>query len=190
MFVFVGCAYSMAWLYTNFNPFMVLWWVMKSIIVSYSQERGIGAGGDLLWQRDLPADLQHFKTLTTGNAIIMGRVTFFSDLKQRILPNRQTIIVSSQDLQISGATVVDSLLAAYAAVEKGRDAFVIGGAQIFAQAIKDVDRMYVTEVYAKVPADTFFPAFSKEDWREVSREHHEMDERNRYAFDFVTYVRR
>lgn len=163
---------------------------MKNIIVSYSRERGIGAKDDLLWQRDLPADLRHFKEVTTGNAIIMGRVTFFSDLKERLLPNRQSIIVTHQDLAVPGATVVHSLEAAYQAVEEGREPFVIGGEQMFRQAIGESDRMYVTEVDASVPADTFFPDFDKDEWQEVSREHHQADERDLYNYDFVVYERR
>lgn len=162
----------------------------KSIIVSYSQERGIGANDDLLWQRDLPADLKRFKALTTGHAIIMGRITFFFDIKERILPNRQTIIVSRQDIKISGATVVKSVEDAFNAVEPGHDAFVIGGEQMFRQTIDQVDRIYATEVHATVPADTYFPEFSLNDWREVSREKYKADERNKYDYDFVTYERR
>lgn len=162
----------------------------KNIIVSYSEERGIGANDDLLWQRDLPADLKRFKALTTGQAIIMGRITFYFDIKERILPNRQTIIVSRQDLRIPGATVVKSIDDAFAAVEPGRDAFVIGGEQMFRQTIDQAGRIYATEVHATVPADTFFPEFSMDDWREVSREKHQADEKNRYDYDFVTYERR
>jgi dihydrofolate reductase len=162
----------------------------KSIIVSYSEERGIGADGDLLWQRDLPADLRRFQALTTGNAIIMGRITFFFDIKERILPNRQTIIVTRQDLNIDGATIVGSIDDAFKAVEPGRDAFVIGGEQMFRQTIDMVDRIYATEVHAKVPADTFFPEFSMDEWREVSREQHKADDRNKYDYDFVLYERR
>ena len=163
---------------------------MKNLIVSYDQKRGIGKENDLLWQRDLQADLQHFKKLTTGNAIIMGRITFFFDLKERLLPNRQTIIVSRQSTTVPGATVVSSMKEAYAAVQPGKQPFVIGGGEIFRQAIHDVDRMYVTEVATTADADVSFPEFSLDDWQEVSREHHTADERNKYAYDFVVFDRR
>lgn len=163
---------------------------MKSILVAYGDNRGIGANDDLLWQRDLPADLQNFKRITTGNAIIMGRITFFFDIKERILPNRQTIIVTRQKLSIEGATVVGGIDEAFEAVEPGRDAIVIGGEQLFRQTINLVDRIYATEVHVSLPADTFFPEFDKNDWIETSREVHTADERNKYDYDFVVYDRR
>lgn len=163
---------------------------MKSILVAYGDNRGIGADDDLLWQRDLPADLQNFKRITTGNAIIMGRITFFFDIKERILPHRQTIIVTRQNLSIEGATVVGGIDEAFKAVEPGRDAIVIGGEQLFRQTIDLVDRIYATEVHASLPADTFFPEFDKHDWIETSREAHKADERNKYDYDFVVYDRR
>lgn len=160
---------------------------MKSIIVAYDKNRGIGAHNDLLWQRDLPADLKRFKELTTDNAIIMGSKTFASI--GRPLPGRQNIVISRQALAIDGVTVVSSLDAAYDAVEPGREAFVIGGGQIYALALPTANRIIATEVDAEFPeAEIFFPPID-ESWRETAREHHEADERNKYAFDFVTYIR-
>lgn len=163
---------------------------MKSIIVAYDKKRGIGAENDLLWQRSLPADLRHFKETTLGGAIIMGRKTF--DSIGRVLPGRQNIVVSrNPDLQIAGARVVASLKAAYSAVEVGREAFIIGGAQIYTQAMDSVDQIYATEVDAEFSqADTFFPAIDTTVWSEVSREHHAADEKNKYDYDFVVYRRR
>lgn len=162
---------------------------MKSILVAYDKNFGIGADNDLLWQRDLPADLKRFKELTTGNAIIMGRKTY--DAIGRVLPNRQNIVISREVAQIEGVTVVSSLEDAYAAVEPGKEPFVIGGGQIYRLALDTVDRIYATEVDATFPqADVFFPVFAKTEWTETAREHHDADERNKYAFDFVTYDRR
>jgi dihydrofolate reductase len=161
---------------------------MKSILVAYDKNFGIGAFNDLLWQRDLPADLRRFKELTTGHAIIMGRKTY--DSIGRALPNRQSIVISRQAGVIEGVIVVDSLAAAYDAVEAGRESFVIGGGQIYELAIDTVDRIYATEVDAEFPqADVFFPAVNKDWWHETAREHHTADERNKYDFDFVTYDR-
>lgn len=162
---------------------------MKSLIVAYGKNREIGKNGDLLWQRDLPADLQHFKQLTTGNAIIMGRVTFTDDLKKRLLPNRQTIVVTRQPMEFDGVTIAHSIQEAFAVVEETREAFVIGGAQIYEQALSDVDRIYATEVNVSLPADTYFPAIDSTLWREVSREHHAADEKNKYDYDYVVYER-
>lgn len=162
---------------------------MKNMIVAYGQNREIGKDGDLLWQRDLPADLQHFKQLTTGNAIIMGRVTFTDDLKKRILPNRQTIVVTRQPEEFEGVSVAHSMQEAYDAVETGRETFVIGGSQIYEQALNDADRVYATEVDVSLPADKYFPELDSSQWREVSREHHTADEKNKYDYDFVIFDR-
>lgn len=160
---------------------------MKSIVVAMDENNGIGAAGDLLWQRDLPADLAHFKKLTTGKSIIMGRKTFESI--GRALPNRQNIIVSRHGaLGVEGTLTAASLQTAYDLAQF--DICVIGGGEIYAQAIDTVDRLYVTEVHATFPeATVFFPQIDPNLWQEAAREHREADERNTYAFDFVTYVR-
>lgn len=162
---------------------------MKSILVAYDKNLGIGAKNDLLWQRDLPADLRRFKELTTNNAIIMGRKTYESI--GRPLPNRQNIVISRSPDTIEGATVVDSLHAAYEAVEPGKETFVIGGGQIYSLAIDTVDRIYATEVDALFDeADIFFPLIDDDVWEETNRAHHDSDERNLYNYDFVTFDRR
>lgn len=156
-------------------------------MVAYDQTYGIGAAGDLLWGRDLPDDLRHFKELTTGGVVIMGRKTYESI--GRALPNRQNIVISHQALHIDGATVVNSLEKAYKAAEPGKEVFIIGGGQIYAQALTTVNHIYATEVHAAFTADIFFPAIDTTQWREVSRANHVADERNKYDFDFVTYER-
>lgn len=156
---------------------------MKSIVVAYDSQRGIGANGDLLWRRDLPADLAHFKQLTMGGSLIMGRNTLESI--GRALPGRENIVVSHRPVDGVDVIAVTSLAEAYAAAHC--NIFVIGGGQIYAQTIDDVDLIYATEVHATFPeATVFFPALGDE-WREVAREHHAMDERNKYDYDFVTY---
>ncbi len=158
---------------------------MKSIVVAYDQVRGIGAHNDLLWQRDLPADLRHFKELTMGGSLIMGRNTFESI--GRALPGRENIVVTHHPIDALDIIAVDSLAAAYAAAHGNQ--FVIGGASIYAQALPDVDVVYATEVHERFPAaEVFFPTLGDE-WQERSREPHLADEKNKYAYDFVTYVR-
>jgi len=159
---------------------------MKAIVVAMDKNNGIGADNDLLWQRDLPADLAHFKKLTTGSSIIMGRKTFESI--GRPLPNRENIVVSRTPTGIQGILTTNSLESAY---ELARyPIFVIGGGKVYADAIDDVDVLYVTEVDGDFPqATVFFPEIDKTKWHEVSREHHEPDEKNKYSFDFVTYER-
>ncbi|MDX2776010.1 dihydrofolate reductase [Streptomyces caniscabiei] len=163
---------------------------MKTIVVAYDKNRGIGAANDLLWQRDLPDDLKRFKEVTMGGAIIMGHKTFESI--GRPLPGRQNIILSRDgSLLVDGATITTSLESAYKMVEPGREAFVIGGGQIYTLAMDTVDRIFATEVDASFPeADVFFPAVDAAVWQEKDRVHHTADARNRYGFDFVTYVRR
>lgn len=163
---------------------------MKTMVVAYDKNYGIGAKNDLLWQRDLPDDLKHFREVTTGGAIIMGRNTFESI--GRALPNRQNIVITRGTHDpVEGVEFVDSLEAAYTAVEPGRDVHVIGGGQIYALAIDTIDRIIATEVDATFDsADVFFPTIDAVIWQEKDRVHHVADERNLYNYDFVTYVRR
>lgn len=163
---------------------------MKTIVVAYDRNYGIGAENDLLWQRDLPADLRHFKDITTGGAIIMGRKTFESI--GRALPNRQNIVISREAFAApEGVLAVNGLQEAYDAVEGDREIYVIGGGQIYLLAVDTIDRIEATEVDAAFDqAEVFFPAIDKTAWNETNRVHHEADERNLYAFDFVTYERR
>ena len=159
---------------------------MKAIVVAIDKNNGIGADNDLLWVRDLPADLAHFKKLTTGGSIVMGRRTFESI--GRPLPNRENIVVSRTPTGVQGVLTATSLDSAY---ELARyPIFVIGGSSVYEQAINDVDVLYVTEVNAEFPqATVFFPQIDKTAWQETSREHHEADENNKYSFDLVIYKR-
>lgn len=158
---------------------------MKAIVVAVDRNNGIGAENDLLWQRDLPADLAHFKKLTTGGSIIMGRKTFES-IGARPLPNRENIVISSRPTGVQGVLTAHSLQSAYALARY--PVFVIGGGSIYEQALDDMDKLYVTYVDAEFPqATVFFPRVDCFKWREVSRDHHVADERNKYAFDFVEY---
>lgn len=160
---------------------------MKSIVVAYDKNYGIGADNDLLWLHDLPADLKHFKELTTGGAVIMGRRTYESI--GRPLPNRRNIVISRQPLEFDGVTVVDSLEKAYAAADPDEETFVIGGGQIYQLAMDSIDRIYATEVREEFPAQVFFPPVDSSIWKEVARDHHAADKKNKYDFDFVTYDR-
>lgn len=160
---------------------------MKSIIVAVDKNLGIGANDDLLWMRDLPDDLAYFKRMTTGTSVVMGRNTF--DSMGRPLPNRENIVVSRRPVGIPGVLTAASLESAYQLARY--PIFVMGGGQIYAAAMNDMHRLYVTEVNAEFPqATVFFPAIDKNVWVESSREHHSADERNKYDFDFVIYDRR
>ena len=163
---------------------------MKSIeaIVAIDENGGIGRQGDLLCH--LPADMKHFKEVTMGHSIVMGRKTFES-FPRRPLPGRQNIVITrNADWQYPGVTVEHSLEGAIAAAETDT-VFIIGGAQIYEQALPLVDVLHLTRINACwASADVFFPALDMNEWQEVSREHHESDHRNAYEFDFITLKRR
>ncbi|HEY1085347.1 MAG TPA: dihydrofolate reductase [Candidatus Saccharimonadales bacterium] len=161
---------------------------MKSIIVGMGKNREIGANQDMPWSNSLPDDLANFRKLSTGKTVIMGYRTFES-IGKRPLPNRQNIVISREPTGVQGVLTAHSLKAAYALAQY--DIVVMGGGQIYAQAIDDMDVLYVTEVDAEFPeATVFFPEIDKAKWQEASREHHVADERNKYAFDFVVYHRK
>lgn len=156
----------------------------RSIVVAYDQDRAIGANGDLPWGRSLPADLANFKKLTTGGCVIMGRKTFES-IGSRPLPNRENIVISSRPTGAKGVLTAVNLPSALALTRY--ETFIIGGGQVYGDALDLVDTIYATEVQAVFDtADTFFPKLG-DDWAEVSRTHYPADEKNAYAFDFVEY---
>ncbi len=163
---------------------------MKSIqaIVAVASDWGIGRQGDLLCH--MPADMRHFKEVTMGHSIVMGRKTFES-FPRRPLPGRQNIVITrNADWQSPGATVAHSLDEAIAAATTDT-VFIIGGAQIYEQALPLIDVLHLTCIHARwASADVLFPALDLNEWQEVSREHHESDHRNAYEFDFVTLKRR
>lgn len=156
------------------------------MIVAVDKNLGIGAKNDLLWMRELPDDLANFKKLTTGSSVIMGRNTFDSIGKP--LPNRENIVISHRPVGVEGVLTAADLSSAYQLARF--PIFVIGGGRIYRDAIADMDRLYVTEVDAEFPqATVFFPHIDNDIWQETAREHHDSDERNAYAFDFVVYDR-
>ena len=163
---------------------------MKSIhaIVAVASDWAIGRQGDLLCH--LPADMKHFKEVTMGNSIVMGRKTFES-FPRRPLPGRQNIVITrNADWQYTGVTVVHSLEDAIAAAETDT-VFIIGGAQVYEQALPLVDVLHLTQIHARwADADVHFPALNMDEWQEVSREHRASDHRNAYEFDFITLKRR
>ena len=163
---------------------------MKSIhaIVAIDENGAIGRQGDLLCH--LPADMKHFKEVTMGHSIVMGRKTFES-FPRRPLPGRQNIVITrNAGWQYPGVTVVHSLEDAIAAAETDT-IFIIGGAQVYEQSLPLVDVLHLTRIHARwASADAFFLAIVMDDWQEVSREHHESDHKNAYEFDFITLKRR
>ena len=157
-----------------------------SLIVAVDENNGIGKDNKLPWH--LPADLKHFKALTTGHPIIMGRKTFESIGKA--LPNRRNIVISRQtDYFAEGISVVSSLDEAFRICQTDDESFVIGGAEIFTYALPLANILYLTVIHHEFNADTFFPEINKENWIEAENTNHEPDEKNIYAYTFIKYVR-
>ncbi|GAA3925480.1 dihydrofolate reductase [Hymenobacter algoricola] len=161
---------------------------MIAIVVATAQNGVIGRDNQLIWH--LPADLKHFKQLTTGHPIVMGRRTF--DAIGRPLPNRINIVVTRQaDWAAPGCEVAYSVpVALELAATFGEDIFVIGGGEIYRQALPAADVVYLTEVHHDFEGDATFPELSPLEWREENRERHEPDAQHAYAFSFVTLRRR
>ena len=156
-----------------------------TIVVAMDAQRGIGVNNELPWR--LPEDLAHFKRVTMGHPIIMGRKTF--DSIGRPLPNRRNIVVTrSDEWTHEGVEVVHSLSAALDLV-RDVPACIIGGAQIFNEALPATGRLIVTHIDKTFACDTFFPEIDPAVWREATRETHHS-EANACDYAFVTYERR
>ena len=152
-----------------------------------AQNRAIGVNNTLPWK--LPADLRHFRQLTTGHHVIMGRRNYESIGKP--LPDRTNIVVTRNPAyRAPGCKVKHSLVDALQDIHGDTEVFVIGGAEIYRQALSDANRIYLTLVHADISGDTFFPEFDAHEWSEISRTRHEADEKNPYAYSFVTYDRK
>lgn len=161
---------------------------MKYMVVAYDKNFAIGANNDLLWKRDLPADLRRFRDLTHGDTVVMGRKTF--DSIGRALAGRINIVISHHFKVADGIIYARDLKEAYR--EAGdADVAIIGGGSIYEQALPDVDRIYATEVHAAFRgAEVFFPRLNSHDWHETTREKHYADGSNKYDYDFVVYERK
>ena len=159
---------------------------MVSIIVAVAENGVIGDKNTLLWH--ISEDLKHFKAVTTGHPVIMGRKTYES--LGRPPPNRTNVVITRQQVEIPGCRVVHSLGEAVALFPGDDEVFVIGGAQIYAQALPLADRFYLTRVEADYEGDTLFPAGNPADWTPVREERRERGEKFEHPFVFLDYVRR
>jgi dihydrofolate reductase len=155
-------------------------------VLARARNGAIGRDGDLPWR--IPADLKHFKALTQGQPMLMGRKTFES--LPGLLPGRRHIVLTrDENWQAEGAEVVHNVTAALAAAADAERLSVVGGAQIYAVMEPLADRIELTEVDDEPAADTFVPPFDAEIWREASRKEHPAEE-GRPAFSFVSLLRR
>ena len=158
-----------------------------SLIVAMAKSRVIGINNTLPWH--LPADLKHFKVLTMGHHIVMGRKTYDSIGKP--LPGRTSVVVTrNADYSMPGVIVANSLEAAISACGDDEEIFVIGGAELYRQAIALADRIYLTEIDADIPGDAHFTELDRKQWQETGRVSHAPDEKNVYRYNFVVYDRK
>lgn len=160
---------------------------MISIIVAVAENNAIGKAGDLLCH--ISSDLKHFKAVTSGHTVIMGRKTFDS-LPKGALPNRRNIVITR-----NSAFTAENVEVAHSLEEAlnmaGGNAFIIGGEQIYRQALPFADKLFLTKIHAEFPdADTFFPKINTNEWAEESRETFPSDDKNQFPYSFVNLLRK
>lgn len=161
--------------------------MIVSLIVAMTRDGVIGRGGTLPWR--LGSDLARFKRTTMGHHLIMGRKTYESI--GRPLPGRTTVVISRrEDYRLGGVIVVPSFEAALAVAAADAEPFVVGGGEIYALALPQADRLYVTWVEAEVAGDTRFPSLNWKEWRLVSEERLPIDAKNEYAATYAVYERK
>jgi dihydrofolate reductase len=157
-----------------------------SIIVAIAENNVIGANNQLIWH--ISEDLKRFKALTTGHCVVMGRKTFESIGKP--LPKRTNIVISrNRNLVIDGCTVVSSLEEAVGACGIDEEIFIIGGGELYRQALPLAKKLYITKVHREFVGDTFFPEIDYSQWSEVLREKGKPTENDGLEYTFVNYER-
>ena len=160
---------------------------MISIIVAIAQNGTIGDKNALLWH--IKEDMRFFRTTTSGHPVIMGRKTFES-LGSKPLPKRKNIVITRSDVEFEGAFVAHSLEEAIAMADDDAEVFIMGGAQIYAQALDIANRMYITRVERDYEGDTSFPEVDYSKWKLVAEERYERGEDYDSPFSFLTYDRK
>ena len=161
---------------------------MISIIVAVSDDWGIGKNNDLLWH--IPEDLRRFKSLTMGKCIIMGKRTWES-LPRKPLPGRNNIVITDIpgeciDCSVTAYSIEDAL----GKCDGDKEAFVIGGGSVYRQFMPIADRLYVTHVHLKAPADIWFPKIDKRKWKVVQKEEHISEDEKKIPYSYVIYERK
>ena len=160
---------------------------MITLIAAAAENNALGKDNDLLWH--LPEDFKRFKQITSGHYIIMGRKTFESFPKP--LPNRTHIIITRQvEYLVEGCLVVHSLEEALEIAPQNEEIFIIGGAQIYKQALPFADKIDLTRVHVELDADAFFPEFNTSEWNLVFSEKHFKDEKHQFDYTFETYIKK
>jgi dihydrofolate reductase len=161
---------------------------MIAIVVAAAENNVIGKDNGLIWH--LPADLRHFRQITMGHPILMGRKTYESIGKP--LPGRTSIIITTQKgYEAEGCIVTHSLQEALEQARQQDEAiYIIGGAEIYKQALPLTDTIYLTRLHHAFEGDVYFPELKEQDWETVEQEHHEPDEKNKYPYSFLTLKRK
>ena len=160
--------------------------MILSLIVAVSKNNVIGADNGLLWQ--MPADLRHFKAVTIDHTVIMGRKTYESIGKP--LRDRRNIVVTRQEeYEADGCEVVNSLQDAVDLCTREQEVFIVGGGEIYKQAIHAADKIYLTRIYNEFEGDTVFPEINFSEWRLTKYLKHHKDEKNPFDYSFSEYER-
>lgn len=160
---------------------------MITMVVAAAENNALGKDNQMIWH--LPDDFKHFKQITTGHYIIMGRKTFESFPKP--LPNRTHVVITRQkDYAPEGCIVVHSLEEAFDVSPKNEDVFVIGGGEIFDLAMPFTQKIELTRVHGTFEADAFFPEISSNEWKLTNSVYHDKDEKHAVDFTFETFVRK
>lgn len=162
--------------------------MLISFVVAAALNNGIGKNGIMPWH--LPNDLRHFKNITWGMPVVMGRKTFDS-LGKPLAGRKNIVITRQQDWKAEGAVAVKSIEDALFLVKETdvKEAIVIGGGEIFKMLFEKAGRIYMTRVEAEPEADTFFPAIDPKKWKLVSQKNHEADEKNPFNYSFQVWER-
>lgn len=161
---------------------------MISIIVAVSEDWGIGKDNELLWK--IPEDLRRFKRLTTGKTVIMGKRTWES-LPKKPLPGRKNIVITDiKDEQIDQVVMAYSIGDAIAKCNEGEENFIIGGGSIYKQFMPLSDRLYITHVHKKAPADIYFPVIDLNEWKIVEKEDFPVNENSDVSYTYIIYERK
>ncbi len=158
-----------------------------SIIVAIDREGGIGRGGDLLFH--ISDDLRRFRRLTTGHTIIMGRKTFESFPKGPLPDRRNIIITRNPSYKVEGAETASSLAQALEMCQAEEKVFIIGGGEIYRQALPAASCLEVTSIDAVADADTFFPEINPGEWKLAAEEPAATDPKSGVTYRFLTYLR-
>ena len=160
---------------------------MIIMIAAAAENNALGKDNDLVWH--LPDDFKRFKNLTSGHSIIMGRKTFESFPKP--LPNRLHIIITRQkEYQFDGCLVASNLEKALSLIPKNQDVFIIGGGEIYKQALPFTDKIELTRVHQSFDADTYFPEINPDKWLLIQEEYHPKDEKHAVDFTYQTFIRK